>query len=180
MPLAAQAEGGITTTIRDDARWFAAGALVGDDFLGIRGEVDLWRKRGWALGGALELATQSMAQMTADNPYALEFQDIRAVAIASHTWGTGRVQLRTAAAAGLARTRVSGTTVAFPGFESADWFATADGSAQLIVHASPQWALALGPQLSIFGQEFRRESTNMTVVRRDFALSALASLRRRM
>jgi hypothetical protein len=165
-------------------RFLSAGGWIGDRVVGARIGVDLAGKNGWSLGVALGASEMRMlGSEVATEIAAFDFSDIRTVATAGYTFGSGGAQLRTEVGAGVVHTSLTGLSPFTPNameFETSGLFPVGEASVHGIFSVGSSWALSAGPIISFYGQEYRSTTTNEVMVRRELDVSVLAQLRRRL
>lgn len=169
------------------SKWGSVGALVsmtGGGGGGVRGEIDVWNRGRWFIGGAASLAENQRTMYSAYGTGYFTARDLKAMAYVSRTWSRGRWQLRPTTGVGVIRTEglvYDGNTTFY---SVAGTFPTVDLSLMLSRELGSQWAVFTGPLATVVQQEFTAQSASssypMTIWRGDVDVVWLAGLRHRL
>lgn len=163
-----------------DGAWLGVMAIVSDGGAGIRGEIDLWAKRGWSAGVALTYSEMEME--SEDGGTLFLFGDIRAVATVSHTLGRGPLRLRGHVGVGGVRTQMTGfiSGLGPVSYEGTHAVAEASALAQVRFGEGRAWAVTGGPMLTLYSQTYVLDNDfGMQTATRTLDVSFTAGLRRR-
>jgi hypothetical protein len=164
-------------------RFISIGGVAGESSMGGRLSLDLAGSRNWSLGVALGVSEMQMVGSEAIDVAGFNFTDLRTVATAGYTIGSGGAQLRAEVGAGVIRTSLTGhSPFAPPGmqFETSGVFPVGEASLQGMLVINASWALSAGPLVTFYSQEYRSTTTDEVMVRRDLDVTLLAQLRRRL
>lgn len=180
-------EAGVSASNGSRGKWLAVGALLpmtGTSAVGVRGELDAWRRGAWTIGAAASYAESSMDLYTATGWGSMSATDLKMTAYVARAWRFGRWQLRPSLGLGFIYAEGSGY-ISDPGtsIEVDGTFPTAEGSLFLSRELGKQWAAYGGPLATIIAQRFDEpyySSTPMTVMRSDIDLALFAGVRHRL
>ena len=168
---------------RAASRWLTLGATAGmsdGGGAGIRGDVDVIRRRGWTLGLGLSGSNSSLEIVGSSSFGYLETVDIRAVASLSRSYDRGPWQLRFQGGAGVVRTTADGTDFSNGRrLYATGVFPTAELSVMVGRRLFDHWAVAAGPVVTWYAQEMHTQSMEV-MMRRDADLSGFIGVRRRL
>jgi len=158
--------------------WLSVGGILGDGTQGVRGEVDVVRRGGFALGLAVEASAMHVVlDGTTDGPplgtMDLQFMDMRGVVTVGYTLGRGAWQLRSHVGVGMIRSQMNGVSSVTGEMDALGNFATGEGSLQLVRTLGTSWALTAGPLATLYHQ-------NYDFAGRELDVSGFAALRRRL
>lgn len=161
--------------------WLSVGGILGDGTQGVRGEVDIVRRGGFALGIAVEASAMHLVLDGTDQPtfgpppgaMDLSFHDVRGVVTVGYTLGHGAWQLRSHLGIGMIRSQLDGFSSTMGEMDALGNFATAEGSLQLVRTLGTSWALTAGPLATLYHQDYHFAG-------RELDVSGFAALRRRL
>ena len=178
---------GMSNTKPSRDKWLALGALVpmtGTSGVGLRGEIDAWRRGAWTLGAAASYTESSMDLYTSTGWGSMGATDLKVIAYVGRPWRFGRWQLRPSMGVGFIYAEGSGY-ISDPGtsIDVDGTFPTAEGSLVLSRDLGKQWAAYGGPLATIIAQRFDEptySSTPMTVMRSDIDFALFAGVRHRL
>ncbi len=168
-------------------KWLALGALApltGTSGVGLRGELDVWRRGAWTFGAAASYTESSMDLYTSTGWGSMGATDLKMIAYVGRPWRFGRWQLRPAM--GIGFIYAEGTGYVSDPATSIDvdgTFPTAEGSLVISRDLGKQWAAYGGPLATIIAQRFDEPyytSTPMTVLRNDIDFALFAGVRHRL
>ncbi len=164
-------------------QWLAVSGIAGAEVFGLRGDLDLWSRRGWS--GGVAIAYTSMQMGNVSSVAALDFGDLRGTITAGHTFGRGALRIRGQIGIGVVQTELTGTVDGFGPISYAGTHPIGEGGAQLhvLLGRDRAWALSAGPTLTVYGQTFQLADDatgNMQTVKRSFDVSFVGGLRRRL
>jgi hypothetical protein len=164
-----------------DPYWLSVGGILGDGTQGLRGEVDLLRRGGFALGLAIEASAMHLVvDESGSGPFGppagtmdLSFRDMRGVVTVGYTLGHGAWQLRSHLGVGMIRTQLTGFSSEMGPMDALGNYATGEGSLQLVRTLGTSWALTAGPLATLYHQDYEFAG-------RELDISGFAALRRRL
>jgi hypothetical protein len=161
--------------------WLSIGGILGDGTEGVRGEVDIVRRGGFALGLAVEASAMHLVLDGSDGgtfapplgAMDLSFRDVRGVVTVGYTLGRGAWQLRSHLGIGMIRSQLDGFSSTMGEMDALGNFATGEGSLQVVRTLGTSWALTAGPLATLYHQDYHFAG-------RELDVSAFAALRRRL
>lgn len=170
------------------SKWLSVGMLFpmsAESAFGLRGELDLWRRRGWTIGLAASYAESSMDVYSITGWGSMNVSDLKSVAYLARSWRFGRWQLRPSLGLGFVyaegRAYVSDPSGVF---NIEGMFVSAEGTAVLSREIGKSWAAYGGPVASLVSQRFEETyapSTYPMIVQRNLVDVALfAGVRHRL
>jgi hypothetical protein len=175
----------VAAVVEPDRRgpWLSIGGVGAPDVQGARLELDLVERSGWSFGFGLEASQMHTAFTSANTmtpPASLDFQDVRAIATVGYTAGRGAWQLRTQLGLGMIRSELAGSVQPMGDVSMSGMFPTGEAALQLTRTLGDSWAFTAGPLLTVYSQEYRMQSTDAMVAKRDFDIAVFGGLRRRL
>jgi hypothetical protein len=152
---------------------------------GVRGELDVWRRRVWTIGVAASFSEAAMPLWSPSGAGQLTTGDFKAMAYLGRTSTFGRWQLQPSVGLGLVYSQGQGLIYSESGsFQVDGTFPSAEGSLMLSREIGKSWAAYGGPLATLISQRFEALSTSssypMTIAREDVDVVLLAGVRRRL
>lgn len=143
------------------SKWISAGLLLepANDGGGLRADADLYTRQRYSLGLAISSTVIEIPLASGEGE--LTVRDIKLMATAAHTWQSGRWFLRAALGVGAVKSKASALLSSYGGpytfIDGEGWFVTGELGGSAGLELGRNWALHVGPSLSIHSQRYEEE-----------------------